>query len=66
LQFLFDRFGVPALTFNFEPTPRNGPLCTFLGELLGAPPHPELVLTREQFGLRCPPLFHVLEAPEGD
>ena len=66
LQFLFDRFGCSALTFDFQPTPRNGPLCTFLGELLGAPPRPEVVLTREQFALRCPPLFHLLEAPEGD
>lgn len=66
LQFVFERFGVNALTFDFQPTVRNGPLRAFLGELLGAPPHPESVLTREQFALRCPPLFHVLEAPEGD
>ena len=66
VQFLFDRFSVPALTFDFLPTPRNGPLRTFLSELLGAPPTPDLVLTREQFALRCPPLFHELEAADGE
>jgi FkbH-like protein len=66
LQVLFDRFGVPTLTFDFLPTPRNGPLRMFLSELLGVPPQPGLVLTREQFALRCPPLFHALEATDGE
>jgi FkbH-like protein len=66
LQLLFDRFSVATLTFDFLPTPRNGPLRTFLSELLGVPPQPGLVLTREQFALRCPPLFHALEATDGE
>ena len=65
LQFLYDHFDVPTLTFDFQPTERNAPLRAFLADLAGEPPEPGLVLTREQFALRCPPLFHVLETDDG-
>ncbi|HPD13613.1 MAG TPA: HAD-IIIC family phosphatase [Planctomycetota bacterium] len=58
LAALFERFGAAEAIFDFQPTPRNGPLQAFLGELLGAPPGPAARLTRERFAQACPPLFH--------
>ncbi len=59
LQQLFDRFGVAAIRFAFCPTPRNGPLATFLAGYAGAPPA-EPSITRAAFEACCPKLFHTV------
>jgi FkbH-like protein len=58
---LFARFDLEAIAFAFEATPRNGPLQTFLTELLAGPPVPGCRLGRGEFLARCPRLFHRVE-----
>lgn len=61
LQAIFDRFGVERILLDFSETPRNGPLRDFLRTLFGtAPLEAPLVLTREQFQSRTPPLHHTV------
>jgi FkbH-like protein len=64
LRFLFDRHGVEELAFDFEATPRNGPLRTFLQEISGAAPERDMILTRATFAARCPSLFHEVESDD--
>jgi FkbH-like protein len=66
LQVTFDTFGAERILLDFSETPRNGPLRDFLRTLfdrapLGAP----LVLTREQFQSRTPPLYHTVRVVTG-
>ncbi|HXY29803.1 MAG TPA: HAD-IIIC family phosphatase [Gemmatimonadaceae bacterium] len=60
VQQLFERFGVSEIVFDFAPTERNGPLRTFLTEILGAEPAPGARLTRTEFDRLCPPLYHTI------
>jgi FkbH-like protein len=64
LRFLYDRFGVDEIAFDFQETARNGPLRTFLQDVSGAIPLRGMALTREAFTDRCPALFHVLEVAD--
>ncbi len=62
LKYLFDRFDLDQIVFDYTPTPRNGPLTDFLAAITGAPPSEGLVaLAREQFEQTAPPLFHTVE-----
>jgi FkbH-like protein len=65
LEQLFEWFDVDQITFDFRPTPRNGPLRDFFQELLAGPPEVGLRLAREAFAGRCPPLFHRLATSNG-
>src|SRR5579884_1195054 len=57
LKYLFDRFDLDQIVFDYTPTPRNGPLTDFLAAITGAPPSEGLVaLAREQFEQTAPPL----------
>jgi FkbH-like protein len=58
LKLLFERFGVEEIWFDYQSTPRNGPLQEFFKELLGAPPTPGLRLPRSAFMGGLPLLFH--------
>jgi FkbH-like protein len=61
LRYLFATLGADEIVFNYQPTPRNGPLQDFLAELLGVPPREGARLSREQFAARAPQLFHHVE-----
>jgi FkbH-like protein len=58
LQALFDRFGGADAALEFTATPRNGPVQDFLEDVCGRKPDGPCVLTREQFQLKRPPLYH--------
>ena len=58
LQYVFDTFGAAEIIFDYEVTPRNGPLQEFFAGLLAQPPAPGASLTRDQFAARTPRLFH--------
>ncbi|HZW29646.1 MAG TPA: HAD-IIIC family phosphatase [Isosphaeraceae bacterium] len=61
LAVLFEAFAVREITFDFQPTPRNGPIQEFFTQLLGQPPGCGVSLTKEVFDARCPVLHHRLE-----
>lgn len=61
LKHLFEAFGVDEIAFDYQSTPRNGPLQEFFTELLAGPPAPGMSISREQFTANAPPLFHRLE-----
>lgn len=61
LKYLFDTLGANEIGFDYQATPRNGPLQEFFAELLGVPPVAGVRLSREQFVARVPPLFHRVE-----
>ena len=66
LKHLFEKFSADEITFDFESTPRNGPLQDFFTEL-GAPPHPGIKISRSEFLEKSLPLFHrVEEMPEAN
>jgi len=58
LEQLFQQLEVEQIAFDYQPTPRNGPLRDFFSSLFGGPPQPESRLSREDFATHCPPLFH--------
>jgi FkbH-like protein len=60
LAVLFDTFAATEIAFDFQPTPRNGPLQEFFAGLLGHPPAARFTLAKEVFEARCPVLHHRL------
>jgi FkbH-like protein len=61
LKYLFETLGAENLIFEYQETPRNGPLQEVFSSLLGAPAAPGCKLTREQFAEKSPRLFHQVE-----
>ena len=61
LNYLFGTLGADEIVFEYQSTPRNGPLQEFFAELLGETPKEGMRLSREQFAARVPPLFHGVE-----
>jgi FkbH-like protein len=62
VKYLFETLEVDEIEFDYESTPRNGPLQEFFTELLeGPPPVPPIILSRQQFAARVPALFHRVE-----
>ncbi len=64
LKYLFEKFGADEIVFDFQTTPRNGPLQDLFVELLGSPPQPGLTISRTSFFAKLPPLFHNVEEKE--
>jgi FkbH-like protein len=58
LRTLFDKYDAAEMQFDFQVTPRNGPLQEFFVELTGGPPESGLSLSKEVFERNCPQLFH--------
>jgi FkbH-like protein len=58
LKHLFESLDAGEIVFDYEATPRNGPLQEFFAGLLGNPPEPGLGLSKDQFAARAPQLFH--------
>lgn len=66
LEELFEREAVTEIVFDFQATPRNGPLADFLQKVLGHPPAANSSLARDRFVEVRPKMFHrVLEAVSG-
>jgi FkbH-like protein len=61
LKHLFETFGAEEIAFDYESTPRNGPLKEFFTDLMGETPVPEMTLSKDQFVAVVPPLFHRIE-----
>jgi FkbH-like protein len=61
LKHLFETFGVDGIEFDYQATPRNGPIQEFFAQLLGDPPLQGLRISREQFTARVPALYHHVE-----
>jgi FkbH-like protein len=59
LRYLFQKFNVDGIVFDWLKTPRNGPLCEFLSSL--GTLEREFRLSRQQFDAQCPLLFHSVE-----
>jgi FkbH-like protein len=58
LKYLFEKLDADEIVFDYEATPRNGPLQDFFAELLGAPPGPSLSVQKGSFDAKAPALFH--------
>jgi FkbH-like protein len=61
LKHLFETFGASELRFDYQATPRNGPLQEFFSEVLQKTPGAEVLFSKEQFDSRVPRLFHNVE-----
>jgi FkbH-like protein len=58
LKFLFNKLDVDSLSFDYQPTSRNGPLTSLLTALLGTEPSAKVEVSRDRFEAVCPRLFH--------
>ena len=61
LKHLFEKFDAEEICFDYQATPRNGPLQEFFAEFLGAPLTAGLRLSRTVFWDKSPSLFHRVE-----
>jgi FkbH-like protein len=61
LKHLFEKFDADEIAFDFQSTPRNGPLQDLFTELLGAVPQPGVKISRASLLTKSPPLFHRVE-----
>lgn len=58
LDAIYNRYGANEIEFGFVATDRNGPLKTFLQEILGVPPASGCRLSRDQFKDRRLETYH--------
>jgi FkbH-like protein len=61
LKQLFEKFDAKEISFDYQATPRNGPLQEFFAQLLGAAPSVDLRFSRAAFSEKSPSLFHRVE-----
>jgi FkbH-like protein len=61
LKQLFEKFDAEEIGFDYQATPRNGPLQEFFTELLGSPLSADMRLSRAAFSEKSPSLFHRVE-----
>jgi len=61
LKYLFEKFKAEAIVFDFEATPRNGPLQEFFRPWLDGVPTGTFSLSRRSFFEKVPTLFHHIE-----
>src|SRR5262245_27692814 len=61
LAVLFDTFAATEIEFDFQPTPRNGPIQEFFVQFLGNAPGSRFSPARDVFEARCPVLHHRVE-----
>jgi FkbH-like protein len=61
LKYLFEAFGVDEISFDYQTTPRNGPLQAFFAEFVDSLPAAGVTLSRQQFAAKVRPLFHRVE-----
>jgi FkbH-like protein len=58
LKQLCERFDATEIVFDYQATPRNGPLQEFLAGIAGRPITAPLRVPRSDFLEKCPALFH--------
>ena len=58
LKQLCERFDASEIIFDYQATPRNGPLQEFFAGLAGAPLPPQLRVSRSKIREKSPALFH--------
>lgn len=58
LNFLFDKLAAETIEFDYQVTPKNGPLTSFFQDSLKQTPAAGFAITREQFARAKPKLFH--------
>jgi FkbH-like protein len=61
LKHLFENLGVDEIVFEYQATPRNGPLQEFFAQLFGYPVSSRVSISREQFAGSVPALYHHVE-----
>jgi FkbH-like protein len=61
LRFLFVELGANRISFEYVPTPRNGPILDFLKSVTGPSLESPVSLTKELFCAEAPQLFHQVE-----
>lgn len=57
LDLLFSHFEVEEVRFNFNATPKNGPLQECFAQFLGAAPEQPFAITLSEFKKSCPTLY---------
>jgi FkbH-like protein len=66
IEELFERFDAEEIEFEFQSTPRNGPIREFLAAMLGETPTGRCSLSRDRFSKHAGKTFHrVLEVSHG-
>ncbi len=63
LEYLYETLGVGRISFDYLPTPRNGPTRDLFAALTGGTPEPGLALDRASFAERRPSLYHRIKEP---
>ena len=58
LKYLFDKLDADEIVFDYEATPRNGPIQDFFAELLEGVTGPTLSVRKACFNSKVPALFH--------
>ena len=61
VKYLFEKFGAEKIVFDFQATPRNGPLQEFFKHWLEDLPSRAVALPKALFFEKVPPLFHQVE-----
>ena len=61
LKQLLEKFDAKEISFDYQATPRNGPLQEFFAQLLGVAPTVDLRFSRATFSEKSPSLFHHVE-----
>ncbi len=54
-------FEIDNIEFNYEPTPRNGPIRQFFVDVCEEPLRNPIRISREEFDRKCPLLYHRVE-----
>jgi len=58
LKYLFEKLDADEIVFDYEATPRNGPIQNFFAELLEGTTGPTLSVRKACFNAKAPALFH--------
>jgi FkbH-like protein len=61
LQYIYEKFAVPEITFELQATSRNGPLTEFLQQLVDGPVEVNPRLSRSSFLSKAPKMPHHVE-----
>jgi FkbH-like protein len=61
LKYLLETIGADEITFDFQATPRNGPLQELFADLVGGAPRDGVCLSKKQLTGKLPSLFHQVE-----
>lgn len=62
LSWLFEKFHLRELHFDYQQTDRNKPIYDFLSGIAGTPLTGDIRVSMSSFFEKCPPLFHQIKA----